>query len=219
MNRILPNPSPLAPFFDALERGPRTLELDRVAADALLSVGDARGDFMALTLKKHDLGGAHSSLSLKKLTKLFKRLRVDWLGALAPVVLDGGYPLVRNPMAREGGHEYRMRVDAPFDGYNPADDHREIWEHGFPVRLICRLNGTTIGAREWLTVREVHLVPGQGDVPVELSHAVTQHVQRVMVVEYPATKWTEDLRRFLQSIGREALLDAPSEWPEPHIYL
>ncbi len=223
---------PLGQFFSALERGPRTLELDRVVADALLGAGDARGEFVALTLKRHDHAGAMSSLTRKKLTRLFRRLRVEWLGPLAPgVVSDGRYPPVYSHRARhEGGPPEREREDLPFDGYDPDDPQLEIWERGFPVRLGCRLTGTTAGAAEWLTVRELHLVHADGSLPTELAHPSTRHLRRVVASVFVASRaevasdqqgsaWPGHLRAYLRSIGREVLLDTPSEWQAPTFFL
>lgn len=184
-----------------------------MAADALLSVGDVRGEFMALSLKKHDQRGSLSALSQKKLIKLFKRLRTDWLGALAPVV-----SWERLHDHREGGGP-TFRIDVPCDGYEPAMQNAEIWEHSFPVRLVCRLTGSSTGAREWLTVREVHLAPAENAMPTELTHAVTRHLRRVHLTDSGGSQWPEQIREYLRSIGREALLDTPSEWRGAEFYL
>lgn len=201
----------LTQYWEALLRGPRTVELDRLAADQLLTAGDVRGEFMALTLKRLDRGGAVSSTERKKLTKLYKRLRLDWLGALAPVVRSTGrFPPVDTWESRHGGPPGPEREDVPFDGYDSNDPNFEIWERGFPVRLTCQLRGSTIGAHEWLTVRELFLAPPQdeGVHPLELGDPVTRHLRVVRTED----AWTPWLREYLRRIGREALLDEPSEW-------
>ncbi len=169
-----------------LAQHPTDEETRRVLSDVLLEVGDPRGEFLALSLKR-----TQSATLKKKLAKLFKRHRLEWLGPLATLVVPEVEP--------------------------------DVWEHGFPVRMACHLNGSTVGAQEWLTLRELVVVAPnvEGELPLEL-HAVTTPNLRA-VYPFPAKwssreglvqapRWPQFLRSWLTLIGRGELLDVRSEW-------
>jgi uncharacterized protein (TIGR02996 family) len=173
-------------LLQRLGQDPTDEQTRRVLADVLLEAGDPRGEFLALAQKR-----TQSATVKKRLAKLFKRHRAEWLGPLASVVV----------------HELE----------------REVWEFGFPVRLACRLTGSTVGAHEWLTVREVVVVApdSEGEAPLELHALSTPNLRAVSpfpakwssregLVEAP--RWAGFLRAWLTAAGRGALLDAASEW-------
>jgi uncharacterized protein (TIGR02996 family) len=169
-----------------LARDPTDVQTRRVLADVLLEAGSPRGEYLALSLKP-----TQSATLKKRLAKLFKRHRLEWLGPLSSVVVPEVEP--------------------------------EVWELGFPVRVACRLDGSTVGAQEWLTVREVLVVaPNEaGEVPLELHAVTTPNLRAVYafparwssregLVEAP--RWPEVLRSWLTVEGRGELLDVASEW-------
>ncbi len=165
----------------------------RVLGDVLLESGDPRGEYLALSMK-----ATQSSTVKKRLAKLFERHRQAWLGPLFPRL-------------------------APMH----VRDDGERWERGFPVRLACMLDGSTVGAREWLTVRELVVVdPGvEGALPLELKPETTPHLRAIFPYAARwspreglvlAPRWPGFVRKYLESIGREALLEVPSAfWFEP----
>lgn len=189
-------PTALLPLLERLRDSPRDDVLRRVLADALMAEGDVRGDFIALTLRAHE--GTLAAVHKKKLAKLFKRHRTAWLGALANVAVTGSST---GPVAD--------RV------FGSGEDDWEIWEKGFPVRLAARLHGTTLHAPEWATVRELILLPAD-QPPLELAHPCTRqltHVRLFAPAPDDSTRgWRAQLRAYLAQLGREALLDSPTEW-------
>lgn len=181
---------PLWRWLEALAQNPNDDDLRRVVADALSAEGDVRGEYMTLSLKR-----ATSRLSathVKRLTKLFERHRGAWLGPLETV------------LTTVGGH----------DGWARS---LERWEHGVPVRLAARLSGSTMGAKEWWTVRELWLAPSSS-FPTELEHPVTKHLRAVFpfgaLEGSDELDWSILLEEYLRSIGRAPLFRAGTEWGE-----
>lgn len=203
-------PRHLIPQLEALGRAPGDHAVRRVLADALVEAGDPRGEFIALTMNRRE-GKSSSATIQKKLAKRFHRHRAEWLGPLAAVVVpDEPWVSYRDRMMILEGAPAPDPVEIPFDGH-AGGEQSEVWDLAFPARLRCRLSGTTAGAAEWLTVRELILLPST-DFPSELAHSVTEHL-RFVWVEDPNPGGPERVREYLRSIGREALLDGRTEWP------
>ncbi|MER2565768.1 MAG: hypothetical protein ABTQ32_33905 [Myxococcaceae bacterium] len=182
----------LANWLERLAERPADDDLRRVVADALSAEGDERGEYMTLSLKRATSG--LSATHLKRLTKLFERNREAWLGPLAKVRSDVGQ----------------------HDGWQVS---LERWEHGVPVRLAARLDGSTAGAKEWWTIRELWLLPSNA-LPTELEHPVTKHLRSVSAFgEAEGFQWSVLLEEYLHSIGREHLLHARTQWPDDELTL
>lgn len=184
-----------------------------VLADALTERGDPRGEFIALTVKRAQASG----LQRRRLEKLFRRHRREWLGALAAVVdSDAWLPSSARyvPYANlEGGRPPAPLL--PADGFVEDNPWVEIWDRGFPVRLACQLDGkSAVGAPEWQTVRELWLQNLQPRVRlVELESQMTRNLCRVALGPTNSSGAAQQLRSYLVAIGRVDLLDAQSEWP------
>lgn len=173
-------------WLEQLAERPGDHDLRRVIADALSAAGDERGEYITLSLKRATSG--LSATHLKRVTKLFERHRLEWLGPLATVSAD---------VARR--------------------DAFERWEHGVPVRLAAKLDGSTVGAKEWWTIRELWLAPSSG-FPTELEHPVTKHLRSVSAFgEAEGFVWSTLLEDYLRSIGRERLLGVRTEWPDDEL--
>jgi uncharacterized protein (TIGR02996 family) len=179
----------LLELLQRVARDPDDEDARRVLADVLMDAGDPRGEFIALSMKR-----TQSATLKKKLNKLFKRHRLEWLGPVASVVVP--------------------------------DVERDVWECGFPVRLACSLNGSTVGAKEWLTVREVVLVAPEeeGAAPLELRAETTPNLRAISLFParwssreglVQAPRWLSFARSWLTLIGRGELLEVPSEWEHP----
>lgn len=69
-------------MFAAVYAAPSDRQRREVLADALLQEGQPRGEFIALQLEG-------SSRARKRASKLLERHRAEWLGPLAPAVLQG----------------------------------------------------------------------------------------------------------------------------------
>lgn len=185
--------------LEALGARPDDDALRGVVADALLEAGDARGEFISL-VRRQPL----PATARKRAAKLFARHRAAWLGPVADVALTGGL----------GGRSTPRMAPQPFDG--PDDEHPELWDRGFPVRLQATLSGTTCSAPAWLTVREVVLFPAPR-LPLELEPSTTPNLRAVHVL---AQRWrqardegyADEVRAFLRTVGREQALVATSEW-------
>lgn len=176
-----------AQWLEKLAERPADDDLRRVVADALSAEGDERGEYMTLSLKRVTSG--LSATHLKRLTKLFERNREAWLGPLAKVRTEPG---------RHDGWLLSL----------------ERWEHGVPVRLAARLDGSTAGAKEWWTIRELWLAPSSS-FPTELEHPVTKHLRSVSAFgEAEGFEWSAMLEEYLRGIGREQLLHARTQWPD-----
>ncbi len=186
-------PAWAVPYFEALSRSFEDVATRRVMADLYLEANDQRGDFISMILK-----GSPSATIEKRLTKLFKRHRSEWLGPLEEVI---------EPRAPDDSQWPR------FDGSSP--NQTEVWDRGFPARIACFLEGSTTGAPEWATIREIELMPSiSHDVlPLELSHPMTANVRRIELVSRRGDAiWVERVREYLRNLGRGALLNAPTLW-------
>ncbi len=182
----------LTHWLEKLAERPADDDLRRVVADALSAEGDERGEYMTLSLKRETSG--LSATHVKRLTKLFERHREAWLGPLAKVGTDVG---------RHDGWLVSL----------------ERWEHGVPVRLAARLDGSTAGAKEWWTIRELWLAPSSA-FPTELEHPVTKHLRSVSAFgEADGFEWSVLLEEYVRSIGRENLLHARTQWPDDELRL
>jgi uncharacterized protein (TIGR02996 family) len=98
----------------------------------------------------------------------------------------------------------------------PFED--EVWEHGFPVKLTCYLDGTTVGAWQWLTVRELVLAGSESTahLPLELQPSCTPNLRSVVAMParwssreglVQAERWPAELERWLEANGRGHLLN------------
>lgn len=182
----------LAHWLEKLAERPADDDLRRVVADALSAEGDERGEYMTLSLKRATSG--LSATHLKRLTKLFERNRGAWLGPLEKVLTDLG---------RHDGWMVSL----------------ERWEHGVPVRLAGRLDGSTAGAKEWWTIRELWLAPSSS-FPTELEHPVTKHLRSVSAFgEAEGFEWSVMLAEYVRSIGRADLLHGRTQWPDDELRL
>ena len=195
-------------LWQTLSHGTPADEALRVIADWFTETGNPRGEFISKLLESRPMPDAPT---FSRLSRLFESHRRDWLGQLSAIAWC-------EPDDVQWEHQRWFANQLP--PQSSLSLEFEQWQFGFPQVFVGEVRGTTRGAPEWHTVRELILVHAfEGELPTELEDETTAGLQRINFSldrglesgwsewgDSPEDRARERIGAYLQRIGRQNLL-------------